>query len=60
MASYWLRATYKAERVYLQLAEIFHIERPGPAQPWRSLEAYISWTVRSIGKQSSLLGSAIF
>ena len=33
MASYWLRATYKAERVYLQLAEIFHIERPGPARP---------------------------
>ena len=32
---YWLRATYKAERVYLQLAEIFHIEWPSSARPDR-------------------------
>ena len=29
----WLRARPKTERVHRQLAEIFHIERPGPARP---------------------------
>ena len=32
----WLRARPKAERVHRQLAEIFHIERPGPARPGRT------------------------
>ena len=31
--NYLLRARPKAERVHRQLAEIFHIERPGPARP---------------------------
>ena len=55
-----LRARPKAERVHRQLAEIFHIERPAPALATViPSEAYISETVRSIDKRSSLLGSSI-